>query len=158
MTGWLFGEPPEPEAALEAEIVPAGGDESVEPTAPGGISLVDEVVDELYRETRFVTSASMAFADIEEDQEEPPQEWIDEFGEKEAKKRLRIAKYAQLPHNKAPIALEIAQKVVTGITKAKMERPGQDRVLNVQIVQFEKQEKDFPELLLEPKKGKKRGK
>lgn len=67
---------------------------------------------------------------------EPPQEWIDQVGEVEAKKRLRIARAAWMNAKDAPVGLAIAKSVVVGITKALATVSSGPKVLNVAVVQM----------------------
>lgn len=152
MADWLD------ELLQPAEIVPADGDEVVAAPddPPGGEALVETVTDQLFQETTTILQSALAFADIEPGATEPPQEWIDRFGEDGALKRFRIAQYAQLTHKDAPIGLEIATKVAVGITKAKLDRSPGNRPLNVQFVRYEQTTNNFPEVILEEKRAKRR--
>jgi len=151
VSDWFKSLPADPEDPGDAAIEKAPL-AKIEPV--GGAGLVEQVVDQLFQESASIVASAMRFADIEGDEDDPPEQWIEQLGEKEAKKALRIAKFAQIPSKNAPIALEMAQKVLTGLIRAKMDRPAEGRPINIQIVQFEKERIEFPEVILD-EKGKK---
>lgn len=64
-------------------------------------------------------SFSEVVTDAGEVMTEPPEEWLEAFGERGARERLKIARMAMLPNAKAPFALHAAQKIVTGFIKSR---------------------------------------
>lgn len=94
----------------------------------------------------------MKFADIDPQRDEPPDEWIVEFGEKEAKRRYTIAKASWLSAKEAPIALSIAPKLVLGIASVRAKRnevKNPVTINNIVGVQIPSpQEVDYPRLVV----------
>lgn len=78
--------------------------------------------DAIYEKGLDVVDGYESAAEIEGDEREPPKEWVEELGEKGAKKRLRVAKHALLSKKDAPIYLELTKATVTGIQKAREAR------------------------------------
>lgn len=60
----------------------------------------------------------MMAPEISELDSEPPAAWVEEHGEAEARRLLRIAKDARLPNSEKPAYLDVAVKSYLGITKA----------------------------------------
>jgi len=136
---------------MPADIVKA---EPVPIEETGGEVLVQRVVDQLFEESTKVVAAAMRFADIEVGATEVPRAWVAEMGQEEAEKAFRIAQFAQMSKKEAPIGLELAARLATGITKSKMERDNADRPINIAFVRFERTEKSFPEVIVEDQDGK----
>jgi hypothetical protein len=64
-----------------------------------------------------------------------PEGWIEQYGEKEATRRHRIAWAAMLSGSKSPTGLKMAHETVMNIVKSKGDsRPAQQ--LNIQVVQI----------------------
>ncbi len=110
---------------------------------------------ELYLSAMLITADSFRFREIEPDQEEPPQEWVDELeysspgrGYELAKQRLRAAVAGHKSKKDAPVAIQMAQATVVGIGRARAQLSAGPKTLNVQVVQMTAPLPEFPELIL----------
>lgn len=98
---------------------------------------VKSLEDEVFREGIEVVRGSMRFTHI--DPENPdviPQGWIDEYGEAEAKRMHRAAKYALMNNKEAPIGVKEAHKLVGTLARARAMEKQAPNVLNVQLVKW----------------------
>lgn len=118
--------------------------------------LVEQTVDRLFEDSANIVGAALRFAEIDPSQEDPPEEWIEEMGEDQARKALRVARYANLPHKDVPAGLDIAHKVFTGITKAKLDKTEEKRPINIAFVQYSQTEAKFGEVIIDENDQRKR--
>lgn len=65
------------------------------------------------------------FANIDPAQDEPPNEWVRQLGEKEAWRKFRLARAGWKPARELPSGVKIASTVVIEVMKAKLQ-PQQD--------------------------------
>lgn len=95
----------------------------------------------------------LSFADIDRDQEDPPQEWIDMLGEQEAKKRLRVARACWMNAKEAPVGLQLTQRFVSGAQKSRAMENVDRRPLQVTVVNIGAPvaAQEYPELEAENK-------
>ena len=94
-----------------------------------------DVTDEIYGESLVVLRSALRFAELNpDDPHECPQEWIEELGEREAKKRHAVAYGAWLNNSKAPAGLKIAQAVAMGIMKTKSNEKIAPQALSVNLI------------------------
>lgn len=103
---------------------------------------------ELFLESMQIVSDMNKFREIDPGQEEPPEAWTAELGYKAAKERLRSANAGWMSKKEAPIAVQVAQAVVIGISRSRATEKTGPRTLNVQVVQMSAPLPQFPELLL----------
>jgi hypothetical protein len=101
---------------------------------------------ELYRESHEVVFSAVAHTfDIDPTDPELPAEWMAELQdcvteeertakERELQRRKRIAQYALMPPKEAPVALQIAAKVLGGMQKARAMEGAAPKHLNVTLV------------------------
>jgi hypothetical protein len=101
---------------------------------------------ELYKESHDVVFSAVAHTfDLDPAVNEIPLEWQEELEgctterERTAKlreldKRKRIAQYALMPPKDAPVALQIAAKVLTGMHKANAAKDASPKHLNLTMV------------------------
>jgi hypothetical protein len=132
---------------LAAELVKAAPAEIQE--TPAGTDLIEKKVDQLFEETCNVVSAAMAFADIEPGATECPEEWIEQFGEEEARRRFRIAQYAQMSHKEAPFALDMATKMAVALGRCKLDKKAPQGQINIAVVKYEESRPKFREIEVE---------
>jgi hypothetical protein len=92
--------------------------------------------DQIFEKSMRILSHSMDFADIEEDQDFVPQEWIDEAGGdmKLARARFRVAKGSWKGTADQPAGIKTAVQTAMGIIRARSTEKQGPRVLNVQVV------------------------
>lgn len=111
---------------------------------------------DLFQQAMQVTLDSLKFAEVEWDQDEPPQEWVDQLeysypgrGYELAMQKLRTAKAGNMSKKDAPIAIQVAQAITVGISRSRAQLSAGPKTLNVQLVQLPASVMpDFPELLL----------
>lgn len=89
---------------------------------------------QIFEDASRVTEDVLAFRDIDPSTTEPPKEWVDALGPKEAMKRFRIAQSAWMSAKEAPVGIKVAKELVVGISKALGESAQAPRVLNMQKV------------------------
>lgn len=128
----LFAEPaPAPLALVEpTEVLPAAADD--EPDQDTRLKAVEE---ELYETNLRICQDTTRFCEVAFDAVSPPEAWIRELGVEGAWKRFRVAKGAQMAAKDAPVGIQMAGRIVSGLAKARaMERSEGSKALNVQIV------------------------
>lgn len=103
---------------------------------------------ELFLESMQIVSDMNKFREIDPGQAEPPESWVEEMGYKAAKERLRSANAGWMSKKDAPIAVQVAQAVVIGISRSRATEKQGPKTLNVQVVQMSAPLPQFPELLL----------
>jgi hypothetical protein len=93
-----------------------------------------EIEDAIFERSLSVIDATIGFADIEPNQETPPPQWVEQYGQEAAERRLRIARMAWLPKSQAPAGQELAMRYVAGYTRARgMKISATQNNLNVTI-------------------------
>jgi hypothetical protein len=91
---------------------------------------------ELYKESVEVAQDSLAFREIDPDEEQCPPEWIEKYGRKRALARFRTAKGGWMSRSEAPAAIDVAGRLVGFMAKARaMEKAG-PRILNMTMVEM----------------------
>jgi hypothetical protein len=96
---------------------------------------IEEIEDKLLSEATNMMSAVVAFPEVDPAATEPPESWVQEYGQEEAEKRLRVARLGWLPGKDAPVGISIAKDVANSIRKARSERH-ETPTLNLQFVQI----------------------
>jgi|GEM_PF-4792337 len=117
MADTIFDVLPDSEEAAPAqrsEIVRA--EDGMPATVEDGLRSVE---DELYKESLQVTRDTMAFREIEPSAEEPPEEWIENLGKKEAWRRFRVAQAAWLNSKEYPVGIKMGMQVASNIIRAR---------------------------------------
>jgi hypothetical protein len=59
---------------------------------------------------------------VEPQQQEPPPEWVAQYGEQAARQRLAVAKAGWMPNSLKPSGVDVATRVVTAISRARGSR------------------------------------
>lgn len=98
---------------------------------------------EVLEESLQVLNGVLKFNEVEHDDKDPPDEWVEQLGATKATKLLKLAKAGKLPAHMAPVGIKIAQQVATGILKARGDGNA-PRQLNVQFVQFQAPVVNYP--------------
>lgn len=80
---------------------------------------IEELENEVFERSVGIVNACLAFAEIDPKQVDPPQAWIDEYGEDAARKRLEVAKSQWLPASVAPNGAKLAMQAMTGISRGR---------------------------------------
>jgi hypothetical protein len=78
---------------------------------------IEELEFRVYERASQVVQAALRFHEVTPTQTEPPQQWVDEFGQEGANQLLGVAKAAWLPQSLAPAALKIAVSCTIGIRR-----------------------------------------
>ena len=79
---------------------------------------IAEIEDKVFDVCTQVVMAHLAFTEVDPDQEDPPEEWVQQFGEKAARRRLIVAKLGYAPHSQMPSAVKLAAMARTSISRA----------------------------------------
>lgn len=117
--------------ALVPEVVPEKKVGTLRSDAQAAILQIEDRL--LEKNVRIIEAISDA---PEVEGPDPPPEWIEKYGPKEAKRRHRIACHALLNSKQAPVYLDHATKVATGIMKARASRQeaAGGPAINIQVV------------------------
>jgi hypothetical protein len=83
------------------------------------LARIEQLEDEVFEQAVGIVQQVLAFGEVSHDQVDPPQEWIDQFGEDEAAKRLKLAKSGWLPASASPAAFKYALQAMGGIAKGR---------------------------------------
>lgn len=86
------------------------------------LARLEDMENEIFHRAAGVLNAVMSFHEVTPHQQEPPPEWVEEFGPEGAKQRLAVAKTGWLPQSLAPNATKLATQVATGILRARGHR------------------------------------
>lgn len=108
--------------------------------------------DELLAEAASGLSAAMAWPEIDQGTEEPPEEWVEKLGRKKAEQKLRVANAAWLPNSEAPVGLKMMQSVFIGITRVRSGDGAPNTTLNYTVVELAVAPPQFPEKEIEGRK------
>lgn len=92
--------------------------------------------DALLQESAGVVSAAARFNEITPSDTAPPDEWIEQLGEKQAWAAFRVAQQAWLPKRDAAMGIELCVKLVTGIISSRARRKESASVLQVNLVEM----------------------
>lgn len=137
--------PPRPPPV--AQIVPAQDD--VERLKEQRLARMKSIEDDIFGRCATIMQDALAFRDIDPQMTEPPAEWLQEMSPEEARKRFRVAQMATLSRKEAPVAIELASKMLAGIVKARsMDKQG-PRVLNMTFVNMEGVVPNYKEVKVE---------
>lgn len=83
------------------------------------LARIEELENQVFEQAAGVVNQILAFREVKHDQKHPPPEWIEAFGEEEARKRLEIAKAGWLPQSISPAGFKYAVQVMAGISRAR---------------------------------------
>jgi hypothetical protein len=86
------------------------------------LARLEELETEIFERATGVLNAALAFAEITPTQRDPPQSWVDEYGEAAARQRLAIAKLGYLPTSVSPNGFKLAQQFVIGSMRGRAYR------------------------------------
>ena len=92
--------------------------------------------DDLLERAMNIVDGSMAFSEIDPADEQPPKEWIAEFGEEGARRRMRVARASWMNAKEAPVGIKVAAQVAVGIMRANAQKNTGPKVLNIAVVQM----------------------
>lgn len=86
------------------------------------IARMEQMEERLYVSSAAILEAQIDFATVSPDTEEPPKEWVKQFGALGAAQRLAVAKTGWLPRGQTPSGIETASKMFAGISAARARR------------------------------------
>lgn len=120
-----------PEVILEKAAVNAAKG-TLRSNVPAALAQIEDRI--LTKSSRIVQSALSA-SELDDDAVGPPADWVERWGEKEARKRYRIAMDARRNSKNAPVYLELAKATTTGILKSKASRQEAEKgaAINIQV-------------------------
>lgn len=118
----------------------------------------------IVRRASATADAILAVADFDFSDEsgltEPPPEWVTEYGDKEAWRRFRIAKMANMPGKDVPFGVKFAARIVTSsLTGNKDAAPKTLNVVSIALPNVHQMESPidvYPRVSID-EKGKKNG-
>ena len=112
------------------------------------LAKVRGIADNLLLKSVSVIDGAMHFADLDPEElaemREPPKEWVDELGMKEAKKRLRMAKAAWLDGKSAPAGFKLASDFYMQETRSRSLEKAGPKSLNVSFIQMTQPMPELP--------------
>ena len=137
---------------IKKNLAPA--EHQPESRAPA-LERIAEIEEQLFAETVDSMHAILAYAELDEDAEAPPNSWVEEYGKKGAWARFRKCKDAAKPTAAVPFGLRMAPDVFKTLIAARatvMAGKGDSGGINV-TVNFGKieEEPDFPVKVLKGK-------
>lgn len=96
---------------------------------------MEAVEDEIFQASSQIVAATLAGAEIDPSQPEPPASWVATYGPEGAKQRHKVAVHSWLPKSQAPMFMHMAQHITLGVARMRALRAGEIsiRELNVKI-------------------------
>ena len=82
-------------------------------------SKIAALEDEVFQTSVGVVQAMLDFHLVTPQQQDPPPEWVEQWGEEAARQRLAVAKAGWMPNSLKPSGLDVATRIVTGIARAR---------------------------------------
>jgi hypothetical protein len=80
---------------------------------------MEQIEQRVYEHAAGIVEALMSFHEVDPHQTEPPEAWIEQYGEKAARQRLAIAKTGWLPASVAPHVYKLTVNLMTGISRGR---------------------------------------
>lgn len=117
------------EVEHRAEVVLSPGPDEKAP-AKDAEERLDQEVDGIYRRNLKILDDVAHFREVDPSlgADQPlPSQWVDELGQEEAERRMRIALSGWVSERHAPVAFKLAANVVTGIMKTRAMRSQQGK-------------------------------
>ena len=125
------------------------------PTKPSSLEVSErglkKLENQIYEECNSVIlSVVKDTFDLDPTSPELPAEWLQEIEDgsltlEQAQKRKRIAQYALMPPKEAPVALQIAAKVLSGMHKARAMEGAGPKHLNLTMVSISAPNQPIPQ-------------
>lgn len=86
------------------------------------LARIAELEDRVFETAMGVIEATLAFQEVDFNQKDPPPEWIAQYGEEGARRRLNVAKAGWLPASHAPAAVKYSLQAAAGIGRMRGNR------------------------------------
>lgn len=83
------------------------------------LARLEEMENQLFERAAALMEAGLSFYEIKQDQEEPPADWVAQYGRVGAEQRLAIAKSQWLPASQSPGGMQLASRFLTGSMRAR---------------------------------------
>jgi len=125
------------------------------PTKPSSLEVSErglkKLENQIYEECNsIILSVVKDTFDLDPTSPELPAEWLQEIEDgsltlEQAQKRKRIAQYALMPPKEAPVALQIAAKVLSGMHKARAMEGAGPKHLNLTMVSISAPNQPIPQ-------------
>ncbi len=83
------------------------------------LARIEAIEHEIFEHASGIAQAFMDFTQVHPHQQEPPPEWVEQFGEAGAKQRLAVAKAGWLPPSASPAAVGYAFKFLAASSRGR---------------------------------------
>lgn len=83
------------------------------------LARIEQLEDDVFEQAVSIVQQVLSFGEVAHDQTDPPEAWIEQYGEEEARKRLQLAKAGWLPVSSSPAAFKFALQAMGGIAKGR---------------------------------------
>jgi hypothetical protein len=104
---------------------------------------IESLTNEVLSEAMSSIQAAQRWHEVDPADTEPPADWVEKLGEKEALRQWRIAREAQQPAKHVAYGLKMSVDVASGIMKSRgKEEPAKQ--LNVQFIQIQQPVFNYP--------------
>jgi len=109
-----------------------------------GSEAIADIKEKLTQRSAEIVSAALAFSEIDPNNPEPPESWVEEHGLEAATRRWRVALSAWQNAKAAPVGITLARSILVGILKADAMEKAPPAQLAV-AVQMNVTPKSYPE-------------
>lgn len=86
------------------------------------LARIEQLEDEVFEQSVSIVQEVLQFSQVTHNQEDPPEQWVAEYGEEEARRRLNMAKAGWLPASITPSGFKMALQAMGGIAKGRAYR------------------------------------
>ena len=83
------------------------------------LARIEELENEIFERASGVVNAALAFHEVSPTQTEPPESWVEQYGQEGACQRLAVAKSQWLPASVAPNGTKLAVACMIGISRSR---------------------------------------
>lgn len=83
------------------------------------LAKIEELENRVFEQAAEVVSGFLSFAEVRPDQQDPPPEWVAQWGQEGAEMRLMLAKTAWAPQSLAPAGVNTAVRAMTAISRGR---------------------------------------
>lgn len=105
---------------------------------------MEEIEDELYVEALDTVRGLMKFSDLDPTLEQPPEEWVYEYGAAKALKMYKLAQMGNMCRKDAPIGIQVALDLAKSERRARAHQEAPATKLAVAVVVMPKPGDMFP--------------
>ena len=107
----------------------------------------------IFEKAMGIVDGALGFTDVDFDEDGNPlgipQEWIDEVGETEAKKRYRATLKGLENSQNAPVVMRMAENMVATIIRARAAEKAAPMNIHVEVAELKVQPREYPELIVD---------